>query len=321
MNKDLIRTIAVAVVVAVAASALTSVIMVNAIDHPSDNKDDFDADQYYQRIKEYADDIRKITDFRPDVAIVLGTGMGDFVEDIDVVATIPYSSLNGFPVSTAPTHTGNFVLGTVDNVKVIVMQGRIHYYEGYPMTEVVLPMRVMHELGAETVIITNATASFGGPISPGDFVAVNDHIMMAPSPFIGENTSELGPRFPSSYYIYDRELIDIAKSVTENLFESGIPVRMHEGVYLQVTGPQYESHAEARMYAGFGASTIGMSSACESLVASQMGMKVCNINAVTNIAGTSITGEEVDKTMREMIPKLTMILHGMLKEISEMNQE
>ncbi|MBQ2160663.1 MAG: purine-nucleoside phosphorylase [Firmicutes bacterium] len=274
-----------------------------------------DSKAYYERLLFYVEEIRKRTDFVPEVAIVLGSGLGDFAQNIEVEAEVRYGDLEGFPVSTAPGHAGQFIFGTLNGVKVVCMKGRIHYYEGYDMSEVVLPLRVMHLLGAETVIITNAVGCMNENFSVGSFMVVRDCIAsFVPSPLIGPNIDELGPRFPDMSEIYSRDLISEVLKIGE---EQGIEV--NEGIFIQLTGPQYETASEIRMYKALGADCCGMSSAVEAITAAHMGMKVCGISCITNmctgISKTKLSGEEVieiankvsgdfEKLVKKLVEKL-----------------
>ena len=274
-----------------------------------------DSKAYYERLLFYVREIRKRTDFVPEVAIVLGSGLGDFAQNIEVEAEVRYGDLEGFPVSTAPGHAGQFIFGTLNGVKVVCMKGRIHYYEGYDMSEVVLPLRVMHLLGAETVIITNAVGCMNENFSVGSFMVVRDCIAsFVPSPLIGPNIDELGPRFPDMSEIYSRDLISEVLKIGE---EQGIEV--NEGIFIQLTGPQYETASEIRMYKALGADCCGMSSAVEAITAAHMGMKVCGISCITNmctgISKTKLSGEEVieiankvsgdfEKLVKKLVEKL-----------------
>ena len=274
-----------------------------------------DSKAYYERLLFYVREIRKRTDFVPEVAIVLGSGLGDFAQNIEVEAEVRYGDLEGFPVSTAPGHAGQFIFGALNGVKVVCMKGRIHYYEGYDMSEVVLPLRVMHLLGAETVIITNAVGCMNENFSVGSFMVVRDCIAsFVPSPLIGPNIDELGPRFPDMSEIYSRDLISEVLKIGE---EQGIEV--NEGIFIQLTGPQYETASEIRMYKALGADCCGMSSAVEAITAAHMGMKVCGISCITNmctgISKTKLSGEEVieiankvsgdfEKLVKKLVEKL-----------------
>lgn len=252
-----------------------------------------DAKAYYNRLLSYEKDIRKVTDFVPEVAIVLGSGLGDFAKNLEVEAIMDYSDLEGFPVSTAPGHEGRFIFGTLNGVKMVCMKGRIHYYEGYEMSEVVLPLRLMYLLGARKVIITNAVGCMNENFSVGSFMVSRDCIAsFVPSPLIGPNIDEFGPRFPDMSEIYDRGFI---QDVLEIGKEKGLEV--NEGVFIQLTGPQYETASEIRMYKALGADCCGMSSAVEAITAAHLGMKVVGISCITNmctgISKTKLSGEEV----------------------------
>ena len=276
-----------------------------------------EADDYYARLESCRDQIKKIYDFEPEVVVVLGTGMGDYVDSLDVKAVIPYADIEGWPNSTAPNHAGNLVFAEKNGVKVAVMQGRIHYYEGYSMAEVVLPVRVLHMLGADTVIFTNAVGSLNEEFRVGEFVCVKDQITsFVPSPLIGENIEELGPRFAGMTGVFDQDMQDTVRRIGE---EKGIPV--HSGVYLQVTGPQYETPAEIEMYRSLGADTVGMSTGVEVIAAAHMGMKVCAINCISNMAAgmeeEGFTHESVKDNMLASKKNLEALIDGLLDSLAE----
>lgn len=240
----------------------------------------FKADLYYDTLEMCVMQIRQKTDFQPDIVLVLGSGLGDFADKIKVETEIPYSEIIGFPVSTVPGHEGKLIFGTYAGKKLAVMKGRVHYYEGYSMYDVTLPIRVLGMLGAKTAILTNAVGSLNPDFKTGEFVVIEDHISsFVPSPLIGENVSELGERFTDMTHVYDENLRELALSIGK---EKDIPI--HSGIFLQVTGPQFETPAEIRMYRSFGADTISMSTAVEAIVARHMGMKVCGISCVSNMA-------------------------------------
>lgn len=279
----------------------------NANAHAHAN-DAFDAEAYMQRLDGCVQQIRAKTDFVPDIVIVLGSGLGHFAEQIDVVAEIPYEEIDGFPVTTVSDHEGKLVFGTLGGKNVVVMQGRVHYYEGYSMQEVVLPIRVLHLLGANTVVLTNAVGAINVDYQVGDFVAVQDHISsFVPSPLVGENLDELGKRFPDMTEIYDRKLVDLACEIGA---EKDIAV--HRGTFVQTTGPQFETPAEIRMYRSLGADTVGMSTAVEAIAARHMGMRVCDINCVTNMAAgvedTEIATESISASADEAAERFTVLL-------------
>lgn len=234
----------------------------------------------YERLLKCLECVRVKTDFRPKVALILGSGLGDYGESIQRECTMDYSEIEGFPVSTVPGHKGRFLFGFVEGIPIVAMQGRVHYYEGYPMADVVLPVRLMGLMGAEILFLTNASGGVNEAFAPGDLMLIRDQISdFVPSPLIGENIEEFGPRFPDMSHIYDEELQNILRDGAASL---GIPLK--EGVYLQFTGPNYESPAEIRMSRILGADAVGMSTACEAIAANHMGMKICGISCISNMA-------------------------------------
>ena len=226
------------------------------------------------------EDIRAVTDFQPRVGIVLGSGLSGLVDRVDIVATVPYSDITGFPIATADSHVGEFVFGYLEGVPVVLMNGRIHYYEGYDMRQVVIPVCVMGRLGVDAIILTNSVGSLNPEFQPGSLMCIDDHIAsFVPSPLIGVNDSDLGDRFVDMSEVYDRDLISI---LHEEADAQGIT--LHDGVFLQVTGPNYETPAESRLYASLGADTVGMSTATEAIALHHMGVPIVGINCITNVA-------------------------------------
>ena len=224
--------------------------------------------------------VREKTDFVPKVGLILGSGLGDFAETIDIVETIDYHDIEGFPVSTVSGHKGRFVFGYVGDVPVVVMQGRVHYYEGYSMQDVVLPTRLMKMMGAEVLFLTNAAGGANFDFKSGDLMLITDHISsFIPSPLIGDNLEQFGTRFPDMSNVYDKDLREIIAKKAEEL---SIPLK--QGVYIQLTGPAYESPAEVRLYRSLGADAVGMSTVCEAIVARHADMKICGISCITNLA-------------------------------------
>ena len=258
--------------------------------------------------------IRAKTDFIPQVALVLGSGLGALADEISADCIVDYNELDGFPVSTVEGHKGRFVFGKIGDVKVVIMQGRVHYYEGYTMQEVVMPVRVMAGLGAEILFITNASGGLNTTFKAGDLMLITDQISsFVPSPLIGENVDEWGTRFPSMNGIYDRELRDIIlKTAEEN------SIKLQQGVYLQTTGPQYETPAEVRMFRSLGGDAVAMSSAVETIVARHMGMRVCGISCITNVAGgdenTPVTHEEVKETADRVAGEFKRLVTGSISK-------
>ena len=229
--------------------------------------------------------------YKPRLALVLGSGLGGLAEELATDAVIPYASIRNFPFSTAPGHKGAFVFARIDGIPVVIMQGRIHYYEGYPMTDVVLPIRIMKLMGAEILFLTNAAGGVNKNFSAGDFMMLTDHITsFVPSPLIGKNLDTLGVRFPDMSCVYDKEL---RSHITAAAQELDIPLK--SGVYCQFTGPAYETPQEVRLAGILGADAVGMSTAVEAVAARHAGMRVCAISFISNLAagiGTSLLNEQ-----------------------------
>ena len=218
--------------------------------------------------------------YPPKIALVLGSGLGDLANELEVDATIPYASIRNFPLSTAPGHRGAFVFAKIGEIPSVIMQGRIHYYEGYPMTDVVLPIRIMKMMGAEILFLTNAAGGANKNFSAGNFMLITDHITcLVPSPLIGKNFETLGVRFPDMTQVYDRDLRIHIKTAADALH---IPLK--EGVYCQFTGPAYETPQEVRLAGMLGADAVGMSTAVEAVAARHAGMRVCGVSFISNLA-------------------------------------
>lgn len=258
--------------------------------------------EVYDKLMRCYKAVREKTDFVPRVALVLGSGLGDYADDIQVECVIDYHEIPDFPVSTALGHKGRFVFGYVSDVPVVCMQGRVHFYEGYDMKDVVLPIRLMGKLGAEILFLTNASGGIQDGMHAGDFMMITDQISdFVPSPLLGPNVEELGTRFPDMSNIYNSRLCDIIRRTAE---EENIPLK--EGVYIQLKGPNYESPAEVQMCKILGADAVGMSTACEAIAANHMGMKVCGISCISNLAaGISkkpLTHAEIQETADRVAP-------------------
>lgn len=271
----------------------------------------------YEKLVRCEKIIREKTDFEPEVALVLGSGLGGYASNMDVRCEVPYSEIEGFPVSTVPGHDGRFLFGYVKGVPVVAMKGRIHYYEGYDMTDIVLPIRLMGMLGAKTLVLTNAAGGINMDFTPGDLMIIKDHISaFVPSPLRGENLDELGPRFPDMSKIYDRGLMEsLRASAAENGFE------MKEGVYLQFQGPNFETPTEIKMFRGLGADAVGMSTVCEAITARHMGLRIAAVSCITNMAAgildQPLSHEEVQETADKVADKFEKLITGLIARIGE----
>lgn len=258
--------------------------------------------EVYEKLQHCYECVRKKTDFVPRVALVLGSGLGDFANNIRIEAELPYEKIEGFPISTVPGHAGKFIFGYLDNVPVVCMKGRVHYYEGYDISDVVLPIRLMKLLGAEILFLTNASGGVNADFQAGDLMLITDQIScFVRNPLIGLNIDELGTRFPDMTTIYDQELRNTIKNTAK---ENSIELK--EGVYLQLTGPSFESAAEVRMVRILGGDAVGMSTAVEAIAARHMGMRVCGISCVCNLAAgmteNPLTHDEVQEAAAKAAP-------------------
>ena len=269
----------------------------------------------YEKLTKCVESIRTKTDFKPEVALILGSGLGDYADEIQIEQTVDYTEIEGFPVSTVAGHKGRFVFGYVDQVPVVIMQGRVHFYEGYSMTDVVLPTRLMGMLGAKKLILTNAAGGVNTEFKPGDFMLLTDHITsMVPSPLIGRNIDELGVRFPDMSEVYSKRMRGILKETAK---EMGI--ELQEGVYVQFTGPSYETPAEVRLARILGGDAVGMSTACEAMAAHHMGMEVCGISCITNMAAgildQKLSHAEVQETADRVATQFKALITGVISRI------
>lgn len=264
--------------------------------------------QAYALLEKWVRAVREVTDFTPEIGIVLGSGLGGFARLVDRKAEVSYDSLPGFPVSTVAGHAGKLIFGYVRSVPVVVMQGRVHYYEGYSMEQVVAPIRLMGLLGAKKLLLTNAAGGVNTSFTPGDLMLITDHISaFVPSPLRGENPQELGSRFPDMSRVYDKEMGRAVLEAGEKLGES-----LQQGVYLQWQGPNYETPAEIRMFRTLGADAVGMSTVCEAIAARHMGLRVCAVSCITNMAcgilPQPLSHEEVQQTANRVKDKFQALV-------------
>ena len=253
--------------------------------------------------------------FRPKVALVLGSGLGGFAETLDVVQTLDYADIPGFPVSTVAGHAGRFVFGNCAGVPVAAMQGRVHMYEGYTPQEAVLPLRLLRALGAEILFLTNAAGGIQPGMKAGDFMLITDQISsFVPSPLRGENLDDLGVRFPDMSAVYSPRLQKIIRKIAVN---EDIPLK--EGVYVQTAGPAYESPAEIRMFRMLGADAVGMSTAIEAIAARHCCMEICGVSCISNLAaGISphpLSHEEVKEAADKAAPQFEILVRRTIEEI------
>lgn len=267
------------------------------------------------KITESVEFINQKSNIKPKIAIILGTGLGRLVEDIKEKEIIPYSDIPNFPISTVQGHSGNLVLGKLENKEVVAMQGRFHYYEGYNLKEVTFPVRVMKKLGAEVIIISNAAGGMNRFFKRGDLMLITDHInLFGDNPLIGPNDEELGLRFPDMSEAYDRKLVELTLKVA--LKEK---IKLHQGIYVGLTGPTLETPAEYRFLIKIGADAVGMSTVPEVIVANHMGMKVLGISCITDLAINGVivkTGlEEILKAASKAEPIMTKLVKKVIQKI------
>lgn len=264
-------------------------------------------------LEEQIEFIRSKTDFVPEIALVLGSGLGSLADEIEQKCVIDYKDIPEFPISTAPTHKGRFVFGKIGNKNVAVMQGRVHLYEGYSASEAVNPIRLLRKLGAKILFLTNAGGGINNNFVPGDFMVIRDHIScFVPSPLIGKNDDSIGVRFPDMSEVYSKRLNEI-------IFSAGNDnnIKLQKGIYIQLSGPNFETPAEIRMAKAIGADAVGMSTAIEAQAGVHCGFEVCGVSVISNLAcGISenpITSEEVEETAAKVAPMFKTIIKESIK--------
>ena len=271
----------------------------------------------YEKLLDCFECVKDKIPYKPKVALILGSGLGDFADCQKIDGVIDYNEIAGFPVSTVAGHKGRFVFCEVMGVKTVIMLGRVHLYEGYAPTDVVLPVRLMKMMGAEILFLTNAAGGVNFDFKAGDLMLIEDHISsFVPSALKGENIDELGVRFPDMSDIYDKNIREIIeKTAKENNIE------LKKGVYLQTAGPAYESKAEIRMFRTLGADAVGMSTAVEATVANHMGMKICGISCISNLAcgmtDNPLTHEEVKETADRTAPIFKELVTKIIGELGK----
>ena len=266
-----------------------------------------------ERILEACNAIRTATNnFQPEVGIILGTGLGGFVDSIDVEYRLEYKDIPNMPVSTVEGHKGCLIFGEVGGKKVVAMQGRFHYYEGYTMKQVTFPVRIMALLGIKNLFVSNAAGGINTSFCVGDLMIITDHINLMPNPLIGPNLAELGPRFPDMHNCYDKDLIAKATAIAER---EGI--KLQYGVYVGGTGPTFETQAEYRYFKAIGGDTAGMSTVPEVIVARHMGVPCFGVSVITNCGLSDEIGdhEDVQRQGKKAAVRMETLFKAMIKEL------
>lgn len=243
-----------------------------------------------EHILEAVNYINSVTSsFNPQVAIILGTGLGGFADNVDVAYSIPYGDIPNMPVSTVQGHAGRLIFGTIGSVKVVAMQGRFHYYEGYTMKQVTFPVRVLAKLGIDYLFVSNASGGINTSFCVGDLMIITDHINLLPNPLIGPNNEQLGPRFPDMHDCYAKAVRDKATDIADEL-----NIKLQYGVYVGTTGPTFETQAEYRYFKAIGGDAVGMSTVPETIVARHMGVPVFGVSVITNCGLSDQKGDHED---------------------------
>ena len=272
--------------------------------------------EIYQKLMNCCEQVEKKISFKPELALVLGSGLGDFCDTLDIKETLDYAEIDGFPKSTVAGHKGRFVFGYCGNAPIVCMQGRVHFYEGYSVTDVVLPTRLMKLMGAKTLFLTNAAGGINPTFKAGDLMQICDHIIYnVPSPLIGANIDELGVRFPDMSEVYSKRL---RKLVEEAAAEVNVPLK--SGVYIQTSGPNYETPAEIRAFGRMGADAVGMSTAVEAVAARHCGMEVLGISCISNLAAgispEKLSHKEVQETADKTAPMFRKLVTKAIEKVT-----
>ncbi len=268
-----------------------------------------------KKIIESVNYLKEQIPFEPEIGMILGSGLGVLAQEVENPTVIPYEKIPNFPISTVEGHAGNLVFGMLEGKRVVIMQGRFHFYEGYSMAEVTHPVRVLKMLGIENLIVTNAAGGVNENFQAGDLMFIQDHInLMGKNPLMGKNFEEFGPRFPDMSYAYNPELINLGKEVAKKL-----EIKTQEGVYVAVTGPSYETPAEIKAFRVLGADAVGMSTAPEVIVANHMGIRVLGISCITNMAAgvlpQPLVHSEVMETAEKVKPLFISLVRGIVKGV------
>lgn len=251
-----------------------------------------------------------------EIGLILGSGLGVLADEIEEPVVIPYRDIPNFPVSTVEGHAGQLVIGRLEGKRVVAMQGRFHYYEGYSLQQVVFPVRVMSKLGVKALVVTNAAGGINHGYEPGDLMLIMDHLnLTGNNPLIGPNEDEFGPRFPDMSEAYDRALIELAEKVA-----AGQKIKLQKGIYAGLTGPTYETPSEIRYLRIIGADAVGMSTVPEVIVANHAGLRILGISCITNMASgvlpQKLTHDEVMETAERVREKFIRLVKGVVREVS-----
>ena len=274
--------------------------------------------EYYETLLRCRDEIQEKTGgFEPRMALILGSGLGNLGTQMELHAALPYREISGFPVSSVAGHAGKLLFGYLEGVPLVCMQGRVHYYEGFDIQDVVLPTRVMGLLGADRLMLTNAAGTVDPTLETPSILLIRDHILLGvPNPLRGANIDELGVRFPDMTNVYDEALSAVLRTKA-----AALGLRLYEGVYVQLSGPSFETPAEVRMLGKLGGSAVGMSTACEAVAARHMGMRVCGLSCLSNkgagLSATPLSHEEVFEAGKQMETDMTALLRAAIRELAE----